>query len=207
MTHYDCVMNKRIITPPLQAPGAGLPLVQALVMKYYYGPFVSKREPWDVLEKKFIAVYSKVIREIDGLNDAELNQVVLIKPLPGIEDSSRNWSIAMTLEHLLIVGEGIKKLIIELSHGRSVPITVDIAKFKPLKKMNSQEAVAAMLQFRDNSLQELQINMGEPNSPTTHVHPWFGPFRCLQWFWLLVGHGYIHTAQIREIKKGLLRSQ
>jgi len=56
---------------------------------------------------------------------------VLIKPILGIEDSSRYWSVAMCLEHLVIVDRGIADIAVSLSQGRAYPRALSIAEVKP----------------------------------------------------------------------------
>lgn len=62
---------------------------------------------------------------------AELNRPVLIPRLPGLEDSSRNWSVAMTIEHLHIVGQGVSGVLRCISMGQKPPAVVGTAEVKP----------------------------------------------------------------------------
>jgi hypothetical protein len=196
------MMNSNISTPKLQAPGAGLPLGQSLMMRYFVGPFVSKRDSWQELESRFQKIYERILAETKGLDESALNQVVLVKPLRGIEDSSRNWSVAMTLEHLIFVGGEIAKVILELSHGREIQHEVKIADYKPKCKISGSTAVIEFESFISQTLATIKTKVGSTKSNTTFHHPWFGQFTTHQWFWLLSGHGYIHLKQIQEIKKG-----
>lgn len=187
----------------LQKPGAGLPFPTSLIMRYYYGPFVSKRDSWETLEKNFERAYAKIWSEASGLNEKQLETQVLIPPQRGLEDSSRFWSVAMTLEHLVIVGEQIQYAMIELSQGRKVSRKADIAQVKPLGQMGAERSLYIFENFKNSTPGFLKANLGDRQSKLTHVHPWFGPFNVHQWFWILGGHAFIHVPQIKAIKKGL----
>lgn len=189
--------------PRLDAPGAGLPLVQSFVARYYLGPFVAGRSDWDENLARFEAINGKILKTIEGLSDAQLAQRALVPPQPGLEDSSRHWSIAMTLEHLAHVGMNVRELIAALSKGVVPPVEVDIAKVKPLGKMAATEAVAAFREFAATTRSFLQAQVGDRRSASALRHPWFGPFRAQQWQWLLAAHAGVHYKQIKEIKKQL----
>src|SRR5690348_12968982 len=60
-----------------------------------------------------------------------LAQRVLIKRPRGLEDSSRYWSVLMTLDHLRIVNFGVATTIRELLAGRRPRQTVSTAALKP----------------------------------------------------------------------------
>lgn len=189
--------------PKLQAPGAGLPLLQKLLLKVYVGPFLTQRDSWDSLERRFEKLYSKILQEAEAVAPNLQTKKILVRPLPGIEDSSRYWSVADTLEHIMIVGEGIKYAMTELSHHRPVPRTVDIANFKPPGAIPADKILSSFKTFLERSQTELKTNIGDRDSKLTLQHPWFGPFKTHQWFWLLSAHGQIHLTQLREIKKQL----
>jgi hypothetical protein len=60
----------------------------------------------------------------------------------GIEDSSRYWSAAMVLEHLIEVGSRIATGVVELTHGQAASVKADIADVKP-KGQNNEGIVSA----------------------------------------------------------------
>ena len=53
----------------------------------------------------------------EPLSAEQLQRRVLVKAPMGMEDSSRYWSAAMVLEHLIEVGSRIAVGIVELTHG------------------------------------------------------------------------------------------
>ncbi|MCC2679856.1 MAG: hypothetical protein K0R29_2432 [Pseudobdellovibrio sp.] len=189
--------------PQLQAPGAGLPWYHNLMLKYYVGPFVAGRSDWNVNEQTFHKVNGRILKEIESLTEKQLSTKILVPPQLGLEDSSRYWSVAMVLEHLVIVTEQVYKGVIELSNGRVPPVKVDIAKVKPLGSMPPLEAVEEFKLLVSEDFKKFLLQVGDKNSKLTLLHPWFGPFKARQWFWLLGMHHGLHLKQIREIKKRL----
>jgi hypothetical protein len=109
----------------------------------------------------------------------------------------------MVLEHLVIVTEQVYRGVIELSNGRIPPVKVDIAKVKPLGSMPPSEAVEEFKLLVSEDFKKFLLQVGDKNSELTLLHPWFGPFKARQWFWLLGMHHGLHLKQIREIKKRL----
>ncbi|MGZ3690691.1 MAG: hypothetical protein ACXVAX_04270, partial [Pseudobdellovibrio sp.] len=93
--------------PKLAPPGAGVPFYHRLLMRFFVGPFVAKKTPWNVSEQNFHKISGRILKEIENLSEKQLTTKVLVPPQMGLEDSSRFWSIAMALEHMVIVGEAI----------------------------------------------------------------------------------------------------
>jgi len=191
------------LEPRLAPPGAGIPIYQKLLLKLVVGPFISAKTPWEKSQRTFEKISEKIFQEVEGLSENELNQRVLVPPQTGLEDSSRYWSIKMTLEHLGIVGRKIFLVVSELSHGRTPQEKADIALLKPQGKMTALQTVQDFKNFTSNDFQQLNQNLGDRNSSAKFSHPWFGFMNAQQWYWLLGTHQIVHLKQIREIKKGL----
>ena len=98
-------------------PGAGLPVVQAFVLRHLVFPAYCLTTSWDKALAAFQAEGQKVIALVEPLSAEQLQRRVLVKAPMGIEDSSRYWSAAMVLEHLIEVGSRIAVGIVELTHG------------------------------------------------------------------------------------------
>jgi uncharacterized damage-inducible protein DinB len=192
-------------TPPvqLQKPGAGLPLLEALVVRFIYGYIISKRSLPDDNIKTLQIFTDKILKITKNLDTQQLETRILVPKLQGLEDSSRFWSVSMTLEHLLIVAKNMKFIITELSHNRVPPLKVDIAKVKPLGETSSKEVLAEFETFFKNLPQELNSQIGDIRCSATLFHPWFGESKALQWHWLLGTHQGIHYNQIKHILRAL----
>jgi len=89
-------------SPQLAPPGAGLPVVELFFARTLF----STRRTFtsNAAAERIIADQGAVIAHLATHCRADLvAQRVLIDRLPGLEDSSRFWSIAMTPDHLRIV--------------------------------------------------------------------------------------------------------
>jgi hypothetical protein len=191
------------IVAKLAKPGAGLPLHHALMMRYLVGPFVAKTSDWDKDSKGFASVHGKILKLAEKMTDAELSTRVLVPGQYGLEDSSRYWSAAMVLEHMVIVGSGIKSIVISLSNGVVPDFTVEIGKVKPKGAGTPQDAVRNFREFAATAIPDIDRDAKDRKSKAALTHPWFGPFTAHQWHWLLTAHGVIHLTQLRAIAERL----
>lgn len=189
--------------PQLDKPGAGIPLHQKLLFRYVVKPFVSSRGTWEDDTKRFDAIAAKILNETGTLDAASLERRILIPPQTGLEDSSRYWSVAMTLEHIVIVSNGISRAIIALSNGVVTDGKPDTAAVKPHAGINGAEALSMFGDYVADAMQKLDAKVGDRASKLTYAHPWFGDFNAHQWHWLLGIHQGLHLKQIREIVKRL----
>ncbi|MBY0553090.1 DinB family protein [bacterium] len=189
--------------PKLAAPGAGIPWYQKIMLRLVISPFVAAKTDWPISAERFNKVSAKILKEIEGLTEAQLSTRILVPPQTGLEDSSRYWSVAMVLEHILIVGNAVAVATYELADGRVPDYKVDTAAVKPIGSMSTQEAVEKFKKFCLVDYPRLLPSLKNKNSNLKLYHPWFGMFKAQQWFWLLTTHHALHLKQIREIKKGL----
>lgn len=189
--------------PRLQAPGKGLPFWQALLVRYWLFPRFCKAHGWEDASKRFEKEGKRILDLTAGLSPELLTRKVLVSGIPGIEDSSRYWSVSMTIEHLMIVGKGMLSGIIELSHGRKPDYKVDVGAVKP---KGGQEANAVIEEFRaflPAYLNGIQSKLGDRSSRVTLHHPWFGEMTAHQWHCLAALHQMTHRKQIDAIRRGL----
>lgn len=190
--------------PQLAPPGAGVPWPQGLVLKYFIAPFIAGRTDWSVSEERFHKLTLKILKEIEGLSDVDQSTKVLVPPQAGLEDSSRFWSIAMVLEHLVIVGKGISYAISELTSDRIPPGKADTATVKPLGAFSAPQSAAEFIKFAQTDYNNMVLGLKNKKSNLRFKHPWFGNITAKQWFWVLAVHHRLHLKQIREIKKRLV---
>jgi hypothetical protein len=188
--------------PSLDRPGAGLPFFEALVVRYWVAPFQSRKADRDKNLRLFALINGRVLKEADGVSANQRDVKVLVPRMRGIEDSSRYWCVNEVLEHLMIVGEGMRGLIVTLAQGKTSDSIVDTANFKPKGKYAGADARPDFKRFTAETTQTLKDMPIEDGGPT-HLHPWMGPFNALQWTWLLAGHSGLHFAQLQAIKRGL----
>lgn len=192
------------LEPKLAAPGAGLPLIELLISRAIFAWRGRKATPEGVnalfqTERKAIC---SLAHSIDG--DAAA-QRVLIRRLPGLEDSSRYWSVWMTLDHLRLVHEMVNRVIVALVTGALPVEKVRTANVKP--RPNVTEAVVGEYEKSCDDLLATVATAPNLKTGVRHEHPWFGPLDAAGWHVLAAGHLSIHRAQIERIIQGLAKSR
>ena len=187
---------------PLAEPGAGLPFLEGLISRYWLLPRSAKRMTWQDVDAMIEREGAKVLRVYEALKTEDRTTQVLVPRQRGLEDSSRYWSPAMVLEHLVEVGTQMQRVIIDLSHGRIPPGKADIAAVKP-KGANSHVTDASFRELYAQQTSYLAREVGNQDSPSRFVHPWFGAITARQWHWLMGTHTYIHRKQIEAVRAKL----
>ena len=166
----------------------------------YWGWSVSRRKRQPVVPRE---ADHRILALVRALNPADAALRVLIPRPRRLEDSSRYWSVYMTLEHLVIVDTGICKGIESLAAGIVPAGTVSIAAVKPSPTAGADtverfEAVVRDYLARVDVLPDLR-------SKVTYRHPWFGALTALGWHRLAAIHHGIHRKQIERIIRLLPR--
>ena len=190
------------IQDSLAPPGAGLPALQAFALRHLIFPAYCLTTSWDKALTSFQAEGQKLIALVESLPADQLQQRVLIKAPMGIEDSSRYWSAAMVLEHLIEVGSRIAVGVVELTNGSTVTVKADIADVKP-EGGKGTEIIEDFRQFLDDYARMVTEEAGDRKSKSRHPHPWFGKLNAHQWMCLGAVHQSIHRKQMERIVAGL----
>jgi hypothetical protein len=183
------------VEPRLEAPGAGLPKAELLVARRLFA-LKRKMGNRELFTKKFLeerALIRELVKKCDAATGAKR---VLIERVRGLEDSSRYWSVWMTLEHLRIVHCAIAEVIGSLTKGIAVPGAASTAAVKP-----GVVGEEAREQYEKSCDDLLTVVEGAENLETelTYTHPWFGPLNAAGWHALAAGHLEIHRVQIERI--------
>lgn len=182
--------------PTLQAPGAGLPWLENHIARILLGWKSRLGTP-----ANFIAQFANERRRIQALiencSDDQLSRRVLIARLPGLEDSSRYWSVAMTLDHLRIVHHAFIGVLTALANNKIPPGEASTAAVKPRLDVGA-EIIAAYEESCD-ALLTCAAGIREFKTKARYPHPWFGPMDAHCWLALSAGHMAIHRRQIERI--------
>ena len=186
--------------PILGAPGAGLPLPERLIGG---GRFKWKRLTFsrEKTASNFAAERAAIRSLVDQCPIAQRGKPVLIKRPRGLEDSSRCWSVWMTLDHLRITNEAFSGAVRSLVNGQVPSKRASTADVKPDPNVTAdvdaayEQSCTALVQTIDEC----------PNLITKlkYAHPWFGPLDAAAWYVLSAGHMGIHREQLRRILAGL----
>lgn len=188
------------VEPQLAPPGAGLPKLELYVARLL---FAVRR--WTGNRDSFTRHFERereTIRRLLKLCDAELAATrVLIRRPRGLEDSSRFWSVWMTLDHLRIVHRAKARIIAALSKGFVPGGKASTAAVKP-----NPDVTAAIVDEYEQSCDELLAQVAaisELKTESRYAHPWFGPLNAAGWHALSASHITIHRVQIERILEQL----
>jgi hypothetical protein len=186
--------------PKLAPPGAGLPKPELFIARLMFA-VQSRLGNRDSFNARF-AQERQAIRQLVGSCSATSAVTrVLIDRVPGLEDSSRYWSVWMTLDHLRIVNHGIARTIESLSKEISPTGQASTAAVKPTPAVDASVVDA----FEKSCDALLAAVSAAPNlkSRARYTHPWFGALDAAGWHAMSAGHMAIHRKQIERILHGL----
>ena len=130
-----------------------------------------------------------------------LHTPVLIRRIRGLEDSSRYWSVLMTLDHLRIVNESISRIIPLLAAGQ---VPEGVARTAAVKPSPSQDAgIITAFEKANDALVSAVASVGNLRTASRYDHPWFGPLDAAQWHFMAGFHMRLHVKQLQLILEGL----
>jgi hypothetical protein len=185
--------------PRLAPPGAGLPFPENLIARVLLG---IKRSTGNsaAFTTHFIREREAIRGLIDNRDEAALTRRVLIPRPRGLEDSSRYWSVLMTLDHLRIVHHAFIGVIGTLAQEQVPEGEASTAAVKPdpavnLDVVDEYEASCDALLATISTVKNFKTRARFP-------HPWFGPMDAHGWHALAGGHMSIHRVQIERILAG-----
>ncbi len=191
-------MNE-INEPKLAAPGAGLPALEHVMARIFFGlkRLTGSRESFNA---QFNEERAAIRGLVANLTPETASKRVLIRRPRGLEDSSRFWSVWMTLDHLRIVHNAFIGILGSLGRGEVPAGEASTAAVKPNPAVTG-DVVAAYEESCDALLATIA---GIPNLKTAvrFAHPWFGPMDAFGWHALAGGHMSIHRVQIERILAG-----
>lgn len=190
-------------TRHLAPPGAGLPLPELLIARVLFA-IRCRSGSSRSFTARFLDERETIRKLLIECDEPSLAERVLIKRPPGLEDSSRDWSVLMTLDHLRIVHEEFVRVIQALARETVPEGKASTAAVKP-----DPQVKADVIARYETSCDELLVCLASvPNFKTRakFAHPWFGPMDAYAWHALAGGHMSIHRVQIERILKALTSS-
>lgn len=184
----------------LEKPGAGIPFFERLLAAWYFMPRGARKSSWDETVQWFLKEGDRILAAIAPLTVEQMEKPVLINRMRGLEDSSRFWSVAMTVEHIMIVGDGVSRAVVELTHNRVPDYDPQIiAKVKPRRQLAGEVTAAEFRKFLTVVSNRVMGEVGDRESIARFTHPWFGRMTARQWNWMLSAHQRLHRQQIQKI--------
>ncbi|NBV79072.1 MAG: DinB family protein [Verrucomicrobia bacterium] len=187
-------------SPQLAAPGAGLPGIELPIARVLFTlrAWTHGRRRIDALFRQERALIAELVRACPA---GRLGERVLIPRPRGLEDSSRYWSVLMTLEHLRLVNLACAAIICELSEGRVPAGKASTADVKPSPDVT--EAVISAYEASCDEVLAAVESAKDLDSAARFPHPWFGPMSARRWHVLAAVHLGLHRHQIEAILRGL----
>ena len=182
--------------------GGGLSTGRAFFLRHVGFPFLNSIVSWDRALKIFEKEGEKVLSLARSMEKSKLFERVLVPKLFGLEDNSRYYSVAMVLEHLLVVGTALQNRIPSLSQGKSLDKEIKIEDYKPYMEIDDgiiDEYEIFLHSFR----KELEENVDNIYLENRHEHPWFGELKAKDWSVMGAIHQIVHRRQIEAIIRGL----
>lgn len=186
--------------PRLAPPGAGLPKIELYIGRLIFA--VRRRTgSREIFNARFASEREAIRRLVGSCPEAAATTRVLIKRPAGLEDSSRYWSVWMTLDHLRIVNQAVTKTISALARGVVPPGKAGTAGVKPRVEVTA--AVVAEHEAACDSLLAAVAAIPDLKTPVRYAHPWFGPLDASGWHALAGTHMGLHRVQLERILEGL----
>jgi hypothetical protein len=193
-------MKNKLSLPKLAPPGAGIPAVErffANLMVHWKAKRTSREESAAIFERERV----EILRLVADVPNEVLPKRILIRRLPGLEDSSRYWSVLMTLDHLRIVNQQIAEVVAALGEGRVPTGEASTAAVKPREDVDSSVIGA----FDETCREFPRVTAATPSlvTPVRFAHPWFGPLDGAGWHFMAAFHMGLHRGQILRILAGV----
>jgi hypothetical protein len=194
-------MNEQTSEPKLAKPGAGLPVIEWAMARYIVMPKLFKTTTKEKALSLFSHESKKIIALIKDLESSKLAERRLVPRLRGLEDSSRYWSIAMTMEHVIIVSDLMREAVVQLSNGNTKLPNVGTADVKPSRDVDAAETINRFETMSQRFIEDASNANLDAHPQATHAHPWFGPLNAHKWLVMGGVHENIHRVQIQKIIK------
>jgi len=158
----------------------------------------------DDITARFRAEVARALALASALPVEQAQQPVHLPRSFGIEDSHRDWSVYMALEHLVLVNTTVTAMLPRLYAGRAPAsaLRVEDAKPSPTAGPEQIERLALLVERYTDTVDKL----GNLHLGSVYPHPWFGPLSAAQWHALAAIHNRLHRRQIERIVAALRRA-
>lgn len=180
----------------LAPPGAGLPALELFIARRLFAlkRLLGNRASFTA---KFEQERTNIRRLVESCDATKRGRRVLIPRLHGLEDSSRYWSVWMTLDHLRITNQSFALVITSLAHGKVPSGEASTAAVKPA--LDVTVAVEEEFERSCDAVLTTVAAVLDLKTAARYAHPWFGPLDAAGWQAISATHMGIHRAQIASI--------
>lgn len=184
--------------PRLAPPGAGLPKIELFFARLIF-QFGRLTTSVAAAQADLVSERHAILALVDRGDVATGAKRVLIRRLPGLEDSSRHWSVFMTLDHLRIVNDSIADTVTALLAGRVPPGAASTAAVKPAAEVGPDVIEAFTASCRRLEVILAAVPVEALATPVRYAHPWFGPLDAAAWHFMAGFHLRLHRQQVKLI--------
>jgi len=181
------------LNPQLAPPGAGLPWIELQIARILFGLRCRLGNRASFLQT-FRDEQEKIRVLIGRFPVEDRGRQILIPRAVGLEDSSRNYSAWMVLDHLRIVNNACVTFIGELTAGHAMSGSASTATVKPDHAADA--SVEALYETSCREVVSAIQSAGELHTKTRYPHPWFGPLDAHGWAAMVAMHMSIHRNQL-----------
>lgn len=188
--------------PPLAPPGAGLPTMELWAARLLFA-LTRRQGRRETFVTKFKQEHAAIRALVASCSEAQRGEPILIERPRGLEDSSRHWSVWMTLDHLRITNTAVARIISALVAGKVPPGKASTAAVKPSATVTA--AVEEEFEHSCDGVLEAITEAPELKTRVRFAHPWFGPLDAFGWAAMAGTHMGVHRVQIQSIVAELHR--
>ncbi len=180
----------------LDPPGAGLPSFERFYLNLYF-----RVGCWWTSDNAALASFQasarEILRVVEDHDYDLLSQQIMLPRMQGMEDSSRNWSVLMVLDHLVAVNRFVMDTVRALHHQSEPFDRFDSARFKPSGDVGAE----AIDQYREIGQKYWAFAKSHQplHTSLTFPHPWFGALDGHAWHCFAAAHQKTHRRQIYKI--------
>lgn len=122
---------------------------------------------------------------------------VRIRRALGMEETSRDWSVFMAVEHLVIVNRGVTAVIHALCADHNPGVEIRVQDIAPHPDAGPEQVEA--LSHAVARYTEIVDRFGGLNCRARYPHPWFGPLTACEWNVAAAWHNRIHRIQVERV--------
>ncbi len=198
----DSTKDSQELIKDLGKAGGGLSSGRVFFLRYLGFPLLNSIISWERALDIFEKEGEKVLSLARSMENDKLFERVLVPKLFGLEDNSRYYSVAMVIEHLIIVGTALQNRIPMLSQGKSLDKEIKIEDYKPYMQIDDT-IIEQYERFLYGFRKELEKNIDNIYLENRHEHPWFGELKAKEWSVMGAIHQVVHRRQIEAIIRGL----
>lgn len=141
---------------------------------------------------------------MEPVSDTQGRTPVTVRPLQGVAEDMRGWSLFQIIEHNTMVNRAISATVVQLARGEPLSgaaLTDPRHGVMPASDPGPEVMEPFIASVRQHL--EAVATLGSLKGTATSDHPVFGPFDAHQWHCMFGFHLNLHLNQARHVIRGL----